>query len=300
MISKLPNFGIQLALAAIFLGGISAAEIDRVDENGKVGYRDRATGQWIAVPTFGILSGVFSEGLVAVEVGGKWGYLDAAGRFAIEPQSTWHLARGFSEGLAAVIFPWNDAGTGGFGFIDREGKVVIRPAGYDMACDFSDGLAAVCVRMGEKRRYGFIDRAGAMVIEPKFDRGAAFNGGRAEVWIGDMRAVIDKTGKYLSPPVFPSAAEHTYVLSLRCRVDASTRGLNWSFVVRHKGEEPEFGSLAALETYLEKIPKGSDLEFAPSDARAGDEPLINSETDMRSFRDFCGRIGLKLKMVPGG
>src|SRR6185436_10876801 len=110
-------------------------------------------------------------GLAAVCVDGKWGFIDETGEYVIPLQSAWGLARGFSEGVAAVIFPHRTDGTGGFGFIDRSGKLVIPPAGYSMAYDFSDGLSAVSRQVGDRLVYGFIDHTGKMVIEPKFDRG---------------------------------------------------------------------------------------------------------------------------------
>ena len=54
---------------------------------------------------------------------------------------------------------------GKWGFINREGKIVIRPQ-FDGAEEFTEDLAPV--QIGNK--HGYIDRAGKIVIPPRFDQ----------------------------------------------------------------------------------------------------------------------------------
>ena len=53
---------------------------------------------------------------------------------------------------------------GKWGFIDKNGKVVIEPQ-YDFAEPFSEGLGKV----KKDGKWGFIDKSGKVVIEPQFD-----------------------------------------------------------------------------------------------------------------------------------
>jgi hypothetical protein len=283
--------------------GVSADTTRQIDRSrvgkDKVIYVDRATGKQAFPGEFYLLSGLFSEGLAAVCVDEKWGFINEAGEYVIPLQSAWSLARGFSEGLAAVNFPRRGDGTGGFGFIDRTGKLVIPPAGYGMAHDFSSGLSAVSKKVGDRFVYGFIDQTGKMVIEPKFDRGAVFKEGKANVIIGDKRAVIDKSGTYLVAPVFPREADFTYVISDA----ASTRdgAVAWHLLLRHKGADLRFGTVNALLDHLATLPKGSVIDYSPSDASAAGWPrLLEPRAEMIRLETLCKSREINLKIHPGG
>lgn len=63
---------------------------------------------------------------------------------------------------------------GKWGYMDEKGKVVIEPK-YDLAFDFSEGLA--CVAVGPLR--GYIDRTGKEVIKPQFGWCSRFSEGYA-------------------------------------------------------------------------------------------------------------------------
>jgi hypothetical protein len=100
--------------------------------------------------------------------------------------------------------------SGRYGYIDAQGTMVIEPR-YDVACPFSDGLAAVRVR----ERWGCIDSKGKLVIKPMFSSPFAFSEGLAAVALDskiagkDARDVkegyIDKTGAYVIAPQFDFA-----------------------------------------------------------------------------------------------
>lgn len=81
-----------------------------------------------------------------------------------------------------------------WGFIDREGKIVIAPKFGDARWSFSEGLAAV--KFGSK--WGYINVRGDFAIPPRFEYAQGFAGGRAIVLIGKKHGVIDRTGKLVS------------------------------------------------------------------------------------------------------
>jgi hypothetical protein len=68
------------------------------------------------------------------------------------------------------------------------------------------------------------------------------------------------------------------------------------FVIGQSG----FKSVAALEKYLETLPAGSELRWAPGCERFGGEPLLSSEQETQAFRDFLARRGIRFVLVPSG
>jgi hypothetical protein len=82
----------------------------------------------------------------------------------------------FSDGLAAVRI--GDDHTGKWGYIDKQGKMVINPQfGYyvkpsfenGLSPDFTEGLSAVRTGNEKTDKWGYIDKQGKMVINPQFD-----------------------------------------------------------------------------------------------------------------------------------
>jgi hypothetical protein len=152
----------------------------------KYGFIDKQ-GRWIVTPQY-VLAGKFSEGLAPVLIGDKVGFIDLQGQIVIKPQFTLGGAcpdtgslgaSVYSEGLAAVhVDDWK------WGFIDRSGKWVIKPA-YGCAHPFSEGLAVIGVRNKEGLwRYGYIDKTGVTIIKPEFSYASSFVGKLARVGIG--------------------------------------------------------------------------------------------------------------------
>ena len=68
------------------------------------------------------------------------------------------------------------------------------------------------------------------------------------------------------------------------------------FVIGESG----FKSVNSLKRYLETWPSGSELTWAPGCIRLGGEPLLSSEQEMKGFRAFLKRRGMKLVLVPSG
>jgi hypothetical protein len=84
-----------------------------------------------------------------------------------------------------------------YGFIDKTGKIVIKPQFDDALLGFFEGLAEV--QIGGK--WGYIDKSGNIVIKPQFDGTSGFQEGLAKVFIGGKEAgYIDKTGRYVWEP----------------------------------------------------------------------------------------------------
>lgn len=140
--------------------------------------------------------GDFHEGLVPFfDAAGKSGYLDTTGAVAIKP--AWDKTGDFSEGLAAVNLGGKPAGSsskeliGGWGYIDRTGAPAI-PATLELADSFSNGLAAV----RKDGLWGYIDKAGKWVVKPAYLEAYPFRPeGLAQVLLPDGSLTwIDRKG----------------------------------------------------------------------------------------------------------
>ena len=68
------------------------------------------------------------------------------------------------------------------------------------------------------------------------------------------------------------------------------------FVIGQSG----FTSVNSLKRYLETWPPGSELKWAPGCSRLGSEPLLSSEQEMKTFRAFLKKRGIKFVLVPSG
>jgi hypothetical protein len=101
----------------------------------------------------------------------------------------------FSEGLAEVSI-------GSIrGYINKVGEVVIEPR-FESTLPFSEGLA--CVMEEEVHQYGYVDHNGDYVIEPKYPRAFSFSESLARIWTTNTAegntGFIDRTGEYVIPP----------------------------------------------------------------------------------------------------
>lgn len=141
---------------------------------------------------------------------GPFGYREPSGRVVIEPR--YDLAEEFTpEGIAAV------ADDEGFAYIDRTGRVLIRPFNFDNGPDpFEDGLA----RFVENGKFGFFNTRAHVIIPARFDFACGFSEGLACFCVGctidksDEHGIIrggrwgyiDKTGAVVIPLAFDGPA----------------------------------------------------------------------------------------------
>jgi hypothetical protein len=94
----------------------------------------------------------------------------------------WH----YHEGIARI-----DAWGNRCGYIDENGKVIVRPRFSD-GLEFVDGIAAV----QRRGKWGFIDRAGKFVIPAKYDNAYSFT--------ADGLALVEQGRKTIRVPATPT------------------------------------------------------------------------------------------------
>lgn len=87
---------------------------------------------------------------------------------------------------------------GKYGYKDAVGKVVIPPK-YDVAYDFSEGLATVGTGYYGEEKYGYIDKIGKIVIPLKYESAGNFTSGLAVVGLDSKYGLIDKAGNQVVP-----------------------------------------------------------------------------------------------------
>ena len=131
-------------------------------------------------------AGKFSEGIAVVQKGDKWGYINKQGEMVSD--FIYPSAFSFSDGLAKVRNPAKRNLL--YGFINRKGNLVI-DYHYYSAESFSEGLAGV-----NKGNFGFIDKQGKIVVKPQFTSisPGGFTNGLAAVEKDKMWGYINQQG----------------------------------------------------------------------------------------------------------
>ena len=181
------------------------------------------TGKFIAEPVFD-KAFEFSEGMARVGncertmegLACRYGFIDKQGKTVIKPQYIY--ASDFREGLAGFAVE-NKKGIR-MGFIDKSNRVVIKPK-FSLVSDFSEGLASV-VQNAEtywfdrmlvtdketspNRKVAYINKRGSIVITGNFEFAYDFSEGLAKVEIDQQCGYIDKSGKMIIRPGFPTKA----------------------------------------------------------------------------------------------
>lgn len=97
----------------------------------------------------------------------------------------------FVNGLC-IITNWDSDGFLKFGYVNEYGKYQI-PCIYDMAYDFSDGLARVKL----DGKYGYIDENNNMLLHNMFDEAHDFINGLAAVKMNGLWHIINKKGEFV-------------------------------------------------------------------------------------------------------
>jgi hypothetical protein len=149
-----------------FLGGLA-----RVESGGNWGYIDETGG--IVIPFQFESAGDFRDGLAPVQVKRLWGFIDTGGKFVVGPQ--FQSASEFSEGLARFEV-WDTIGCGRDSYTKENA-----PLYAFRSLDERPTISGAC--FSENARYGFIDRLGKVTIRPKFVVAGNFSEGLAPVEI---------------------------------------------------------------------------------------------------------------------
>lgn len=167
-----------------------------------------------------------SNALHPVLLNGKWGFIGGDGTVKVPPQ--YDEARFPSGGMAAVrsgtrwgFFPEGDAGaaiavqfaqagdfsedraavrpevTGGYGYIDRSGNLVIQPE-YDAAGMFAEGRAAVL----SDGLWGYVSASGELVLSLQYSQAGRFSSGLAAVETAEGWKYIGLNGETAIQPGF--------------------------------------------------------------------------------------------------
>ncbi len=111
---------------------------------------------------------------------------------------TFALVGKLSEGLISARFGSSSGGKDGY--VNAKGEIVIPPE-FDGSGDFSCGLASIIT--GDK--YGYINRKGKIVVKPQFEQGNAFFEGLARVRINGKYGYINREGKLVIAAQFIKA-----------------------------------------------------------------------------------------------
>lgn len=167
-------------------------------KDGRWGYIDNE-GRVVIKPQF-IKAHDFYQGRACVQADDKAGYIRTDGSWAFALPQGARAYRPFSEGRAWFLQSRQ------FGCVDPDGAVVIPPK-YDLADDFSEGLAIVGIGLGPRERlgrpaakparYGVVDRDGHLVLPLQFDSISGFSDGLARVTTFSTAtfSYIDRSGK---------------------------------------------------------------------------------------------------------
>lgn len=194
-----------------------------IRQNEKYGFMDKSGS--IVIPCKWEYATNFDEGMASVQNDQeKYGCIDTKGRLVIPCQYDEEIC--FYEGLATIYREWREGGsflidkTGrkvcniGFGcgivcfqeglgsieeygFIDKNGKLIIEDKWSPEWEGFSEGLAPT--------EEGFIDHSGQIVIPADWDECTEFCNGLAVVCKNDKYGYIDHSGRVVIPCIWDHA-----------------------------------------------------------------------------------------------
>lgn len=137
-----------------------------------------------------------------------------------------------SEGLCAVQTT-SDVGSSLWGFVDHQGKTIIKPR-YAEVMPFQSGLSAVKVAIRRftflNDKWGFVDSKGILQVEPIYNNCLPFSDGLAAVAINGKVGFINKDGYFEIPPKFDYARPFSEGLSNVMIWDEKTRLLTDQYI----------------------------------------------------------------------
>ena len=192
--------------------GLAAAAV--IDDSGHRiwGYID-AGGSFVIEPVFNIAKDFDDTGLAVISIAeqdsdGKYiyydGIIDSNGDFVAEPKYGFIYydditGKLYDEDLILV----GESSFGKYGYIDRNGKEVIKATKYANLGRFApNGLARV---WNDDGKIGFINKKGEIVIDFQFDHADGFyDDGYCVVVIDGKYGIINSAGDYIAEPEFES------------------------------------------------------------------------------------------------
>ena len=209
----------------------------------------------------------------AFRVAGRHGYIDRTGRFALD-------------------------------FSDRDGL----PGKYDHLCSFSEGLAAVALRMkpDEDRKplkWGFIDKTGKEVIPARFPYAADFHEGLAAVNVGGR---VDLSCYYpLGTPVVDKDGRPFWYRIVSGKWGYIDR--KGQFVIRSKftGAGPFRNGVAKVEMgekvgHIDRMGKRVAAPPARATAETPDELTAFGQNGRWGYRNRKGKVAIKPQFAAAG
>lgn len=111
------------------------------------------------------------------------------------------------ENFVNELLLFENQKTGGYGYLDWNGNIVIEPL-FTSAQFFSEDIAAVEFT---KNNWGYIDLAGKTIIDPKFTFALPFSEGLAPVIYQDKWGFIDKKGAFVVQPIFDEVHDYNVI-----------------------------------------------------------------------------------------
>ncbi|MEM1054395.1 MAG: WG repeat-containing protein [Bacteroidota bacterium] len=154
---------------------------------------------------------------------------------------------------------------GRFGYIDREGKLVV-PLRFDAAEPFSEDRAAV--RDGD--RWGYLGPDGSVAIDSRFDAAGPFAGELAPVRTDGLWGFIAPDGRMVVPPQY----EKTSVF-IEGRAPVQRDGL-WGFIDTEGREviEPRYTGVGPFYEGRAQVATGWKPRYSPDYRLPDDTPPI--------------------------
>lgn len=169
-----------------------------VQKDGKWGYINKK-GEMVIPPKFEDAGDFFSDrAFVQEEENGLYGYINRKGKYVIAPQ--FRKAKPFSNGLAIVEIDWQEpkcidrTGKVMFDAISYDNDFI----SLDIE-NFSSNLASFRYY---RDKIGYIDREGKVVIKPNFRRITPFYGDIAFASKEYLWGIINKKGQFIVPEKF--------------------------------------------------------------------------------------------------
>nr|WP_235941594.1 DUF3298 domain-containing protein [Paenibacillus puerhi] len=141
---------------------------------------------------------------------GRYALIDTAGR----QLQTYPYA--FVGGLGDGLLPFRQEAEGDYGYIDEQGRVVIKPQ-FTMALPFAEGRAVVNTAADYKNKYGLIDRSGRFVLKPSYNDIRPLGERRYAVgyaidpeqpFLGSIYAIADEQGRFLTQAQYVEVGEY--------------------------------------------------------------------------------------------